>query len=120
MEIGGMPLRDVAAGRVLVVCGGLALTVALVVGVVAGVLAWRGVPFDGARSATGERGVRGAVLQPAPQPDLARARAVREAATRTTAWVDRPAGLARIPVDTAMTLLSERGVRATAASEPSR
>ena len=106
-----MSLRDVAAGRVLLICTGLALVVALVVGGVAGGLAWRSVPFDGARSAAGERGVEGPMLQPAPQSDL----------TRTTAWIDRDAGVARIPVETAMTLMAERGLRAAAAgSEPRR
>jgi hypothetical protein len=116
-----MSLRDVAAGRVLLICTGLALVVALVVGGVAGGLAWRSVPFDGARSAAGERGVEGPMLQPAPQSDLTRARAAREASTRTTAWIDRDAGVARIPVETAMTLMAERGLRAAAAgSEPRR
>lgn len=116
-----MPLRDVATPRVLAVVGGLGVTVALVVaGVVAG-LASGGVPFDGARSADGESGVRGPALQPAPQRDLARERVAAQAAIDTTAWVDRRAGLARIPVDTAMTLLAERGLRASpAASEPKR
>jgi hypothetical protein len=47
-------------------------------------------------------------LQSAPQLDLAAYNAEKARLTNGTAWVDRPGGIARIPVDDAMQLLVTR------------
>lgn len=115
-----MPFRDVAIGRVLGMAAGIAATVLVVVAFVVGQLAWRGVPLDGARSPAPPLRAQGLHLQPAPQPDLARARARDAAALRETGWVDRGAGIARIPVADAMTLMAERGLRAAPVASGAR
>ena len=51
------------------------------------------------------------LLQPAPQPDRAAYLAEKRRATSTYGWVDRKAGIARIPVDEAMKLMAEKGKR---------
>ena len=47
--------------------------------------------------------------------DMARLRAQEEAVLSTYDWVDRGAGIVRIPIDQAMRLLVERGAKAPAA-----
>jgi hypothetical protein len=48
-------------------------------------------------------------LQSAPRDDLSAFRAQEETILNRWAWVDRPAGIAQIPIDQAMTLLAVRG-----------
>lgn len=50
-------------------------------------------------------------LQSDPAADMAAFRARQEASLRSYGWVDKQAGIARIPVDRAMHLLVERGLR---------
>ena len=48
------------------------------------------------------------LLQPAPQPDRAAYFEEKRRATGTYGWVDRQAGIARIPLDEAMKLTAAR------------
>jgi hypothetical protein len=50
------------------------------------------------------------LLQPAPQPDRAGYFAEKRRLLDSYGWVDRQAGIARIPLDEAMKLLAARGV----------
>jgi len=56
-------------------------------------------PFEGARP----------LLQSAPQPERVDYFAEKRSVTEGYGWVDRKAGIARIPVGEAMTLLAARG-----------
>ncbi|MGX2040422.1 hypothetical protein ACWJKU_09865 [Methylocaldum sp. MU1018] len=51
----------------------------------------------------------GPPLQIAPALDLQALRAREERLLRSTEWIDRSAGIARIPVEDAMTLIARRG-----------
>jgi hypothetical protein len=51
-------------------------------------------------------------LQVAPAQELQQMRAAEEALLHSYGWVDQTAGIVRIPVDRAMTLLVERGLPA--------
>jgi hypothetical protein len=57
-------------------------------------------------------------LQIAPREDLAALRAKEDAILRSYGWVDRNAGVVRIPIDRAMELTLERGLPAR--QEPRR
>jgi hypothetical protein len=60
--------------------------------------------------------VPGPLLQTAPQDELARLRIEQQRRLDTAGWVDRPAGIVRIPVADAMVLVAAgRGVRPPAA-----
>jgi len=60
------------------------------------------------------------LLQPAPQPDRAAYFADQRRLLDSHGWVDRQAGIARIPLDDAMKLLAARGIAPprTAADQP--
>jgi hypothetical protein len=61
------------------------------------------------------------LLQPAPQPDRVRYMQDKRHLLDSYGWVDRQAGIARIPLDEAMRLLAARGgvaPAAPAAGEP--
>jgi hypothetical protein len=49
-------------------------------------------------------------LEPFPLAPVQRLRAQEDAILTTYGWVDRKAGVARIPVDRAMEILAERGL----------
>jgi len=51
------------------------------------------------------------LLQPAPQPDRAAYLEEKRRVTGTYGWVDREAGIARIPLDEAMRLMAAKGAR---------
>lgn len=51
------------------------------------------------------------LLQPAPQPDRAAYFEEKRRATQAYGWVDREAGIARIPLDEAMKLMAAKGAR---------
>jgi hypothetical protein len=51
------------------------------------------------------------LLQPAPQPDRAAYFEEKRRVTGTYGWVDREAGIARIPLDEAMKLMAAKGAR---------
>ena len=112
-----MTIHDVSVRRI-VFAGALILgTVALVVGVIVAELSSWDVPFDGARSAAHVLGFEGPALESAPQPDLRRYRAEKQALLEKTGWVDRSAGIARIPIEAAMALMSAHGTRAAPTDE---
>ena len=56
------------------------------------------------------------LLQPAPQPDRVDYFAEKRRLTGSYGWVDRQAGIARIPLDEAMRLLAARGGAAVPAA----
>lgn len=51
------------------------------------------------------------LLQPAPQPDRAAYFEEKRRATGTYGWVDRHAGIARIPLDEAMKVMAAQGAQ---------
>ena len=51
-------------------------------------------------------------LQVAPAQELQQMRAAEEALLHSYGWVDQAAGIVRLPIDRAMTLLAERGLPA--------
>ncbi|MDB5351493.1 MAG: hypothetical protein JWN86_2740 [Planctomycetota bacterium] len=53
-----------------------------------------------------------------PRADLARLRDRERSILNSYGWVDREAGVARIPIDRAMTLLAQRGVPTGRTSPP--
>jgi len=52
-------------------------------------------------------------LQPSPTADMEAMRAEEEGILGRYGWVDRPAGIGRIPVDRAIDILAETGLRPT-------
>lgn len=50
-------------------------------------------------------------LQVSPMQDLQRMRAIEDAQLRNYGWIDRQAGIAAIPIERAMELLAERGLK---------
>jgi hypothetical protein len=54
---------------------------------------------------------RAPLLQPAPQPERAAYFEEKRRATQTYGWVDRQAGITRIPLDEAMKLMAAKGAR---------
>ena len=59
-------------------------------------------------------------LQTQPREDLRELRAQEDAILTTFGWVDRNAGIVRIPVDQAMKMVVERGLPSRPGSEPKR
>jgi hypothetical protein len=59
-------------------------------------------------------------LQADPRGDLIRFRQAEDHVLTSYGWVDRNAGIVRIPIDRAMKLTVERGLPARAAGEPGR
>jgi hypothetical protein len=59
-------------------------------------------------------------LQTNPRQDLADLRAREDALLGSYEWVDKRAGIARIPIDEAMKLVVQRGLPARSASETPR
>jgi hypothetical protein len=111
-----MPTDDISVRRIVVAGALIAGTVALVVGVVVAGLTFWDLPLAGPRRADYALGEPAPALESAPQPELRRYRDYKQKLLTTSAWVDRGAGIARIPIATAMTLLSEQGLRAAAAA----
>ncbi len=67
--------------------------------------------------------IEGPTLQSAPRPDLASYRAEKARILSTSAWVDAPNGIVRIPIESAMKLLVEQQQQqggAAAAPTPAR
>jgi hypothetical protein len=59
-------------------------------------------------------------LQTDPHGDLLRLRESEDQTLTTYGWVDRNAGIVRIPIEQAMKLTVERGLPSRPATEPSR
>jgi hypothetical protein len=107
---------DISVRHILIAGALIAGTVALVVGVVVAGLRHWDLPLAGPRRADYALHEPTPSLESAPQPGLRRYRDEKRKLLTTSAWVDRNAGIARIPIATAMTLLSEQGLRAGAAA----
>lgn len=104
-----MPIHDIAAGRIAIVGGAIAATVAAVVIAVFLLLnAWgMPAPTDRVRLPP-PSSVETPALQSAPQLDLAQYRAEKQRVLESGAWVDAKRGIARIPIATAMDLLAQQ------------
>jgi hypothetical protein len=75
-------------------------------------LAWWGVPAGAARvNAQHAPAGDGAGLRSAPQQDLAAYRAAKERRLHGFGWVDAQHGIAHIPIEEAMALMSAEGTR---------
>lgn len=114
---GGYERRDMSLRLVAMFLVGLTLAVALVL-----LLMWWLFDYLGARAARLDVPPSPLAqtrqifpeprLQVNPRQDLQALRAAEDAALGNYGWVDRTAGVVRIPVDRAMTLLTERGLPA--------
>ncbi len=112
---GGYERRDMSLRLVGTFLGGLTLAVALVL-----LLMWWLFDYFSARAARLDAPPSPLAearqifptprLQVTPQQDLQAIRAAEDAALESYAWVDRQAGVARIPIDRAMGLLADRGL----------
>jgi len=86
---------------------GLAATIALAIGAVFLLLRhWHAAPGGAPSDAAALAQVPAPRLQPAPQEDMAWMRAEQRREMDTVGWVDREAGIARIPVADAMDLVA--------------
>ena len=99
----------VDARRICVAAGGLVGVIALCI--VASLLlvpayahVYKRAP---ARAAQALPATRGVPLQPDPEADLAHFRAEKQALLEGYAWVDRPQGIARIPIEDAMRIIAQ-------------
>jgi hypothetical protein len=112
-----MPIHrhDVDARRVVIGGVMIAAAVAAVVGAIVFGLHRADVPLDGARDARPDGIDAGVALESAPQLDLQRERAAQRLRLQSAGWVDQSAGIAHIPIDDAIALLGERGLRAVPA-----
>ncbi|HSC64202.1 MAG TPA: hypothetical protein VLD35_11235 [Caldimonas sp.] len=111
-----MPPDDVSVRRIVLAGALIAGTVALVVGVIVLILAHWHLPLGGPSSADYAIREPEPALESAPQLDLQRYRQAKQALLTTSAWVDRSAGVDRVPIATAMTLLTDQGLRAASAA----
>ena len=109
--------HDIATRHIAAAGACIAIAVALVVGVIVLALQQAGAPPDGARDPRPDIALEGVPLESAPQPDLQRYLAQKQQRLESAGWVDAPAGIAHVPIDTAMALMSERGLRAVPAPE---
>lgn len=109
------PPHDVALRRVIGAGALIAGTVALAVGAIVLELRSSGVPLGGPAPLEAAARVEGPALESAPQPELQRYRAEKARELEALGWVDARAGIARIPIDSAMRLMAEDGLRAVPA-----
>lgn len=99
---------DIHPRRVLAVAGLILLTLALVAGACWGLLRlWR-MPIGAGPSALSPVQPLAPRLQAAPQDERAAYFAEKERLLHSYGWVDRRAGIARIPIEEAMDLLAGR------------
>jgi len=103
----------VLAGAGLAIAVGIALVIAQILfGYYAVREARRSPPANPLAGAYGRQVPPEPRLQSDPIADLAALRASEDAALHGYGWVDRQAGVARIPIERAMDLLAERGLSA--------
>jgi hypothetical protein len=107
--------HDVDARRVVIAGALIAAAVGTVAATIVFALQRAAVPLDGARDARPDVAVAGVALESAPQLNLQRERAAQRTRLQSAGWIDESAGIAHIPIDDAITLLSERGLRAVPA-----
>ncbi|MEK7409256.1 MAG: hypothetical protein AAB225_29685 [Acidobacteriota bacterium] len=128
--VAGHERRDVEVGRLVLFGVGISLTVALsliAMWLLFGYFASHQPPGSPASPLAGAREIPPAPrLQLTPQADLAQKRRAEDAVLYSYGWIDRSAGIVRIPVDRAIELLAQRGlpvrapVRGPAAAPVSR
>lgn len=113
----GYEQRDARAGWILGIIGCLLITGLLVHFVLAGVMERMEKVPTPTDQWTGTRRLAEAVenksvphLQLAPEEDLQHFRARENGELNTYAWIDRTAGVVRIPIDRAMEMLLQRGL----------
>ncbi len=118
---GGHETRDVRIKPIIVAFVGLALVALLVHVLMYLVLAGftardleEGEAASPLAAAVGRKAPPEPRLQIAPRDDLRRLHAREDALLHGYGWVDRDAGVARIPIERAMALLAERGLPETA------
>jgi hypothetical protein len=113
-----MPLHDVPVRRIVLAGAFIAATVLLVVGVIVLELRAWGVPLDGERGVAAEPTFDGAALESAPQAERQRERDAKQRLLNATGPVDGASGMARIPIATAMALMTQQGLRAATDGPP--
>jgi hypothetical protein len=115
----GHERSDVRAGPIFVAAAGLAVVIGIalvITQILFGYYAVREARHS--PSANPLAGAYGRQAPPAPRlqsdplADLATLRASEDAALRGYGWLDREAGVARIPIERAMDLVAERGLSA--------
>ena len=117
----GYETSDVHTGLVWIVAAGLVVSVALVMVGINLMFAYLHRRDLARQQRTGIDRVTEAVarsraqfpeprLQVAPQVDLAAMRAREDAELNSYGWVDRQAGVVRLPIERAMDLLAQRGL----------
>lgn len=108
----GFETRDVPPARVLAVGVGVAVAVGLIALLLLGLSQMLRVVVEEPRPgplAPVERQVPAPRLQADPALELEEMQARDRLVLESYGWIDREAGIARIPIDRAMTLLVERG-----------
>lgn len=102
---------DIDSGKLLITGVAVAGVLLVVLAGIYGLYAWfdrnAGAPMPGARLATRPAQLT-PHLQSQPGSDLLELRARKRAVLESYGWVDRDAGIARIPIERAMRLLLER------------
>ena len=109
--------HDIATQRIVAAGACIAGAVVLVVGAIVFVLRESGMPLDGRRDVRNDVAIPGPALESAPQPDMQRYRDEKARRLASTGWVDARAGIAHIPIDAAMALMAQRGLRAVPGGE---
>ncbi|MDB6001019.1 MAG: hypothetical protein JWP52_2718 [Rhizobacter sp.] len=108
MSDANVPARTVAIVGVVI-----AVTVACAIGVVVALLHHSQMPLGGDRvppgGSNGWLHIEGATLESAPQQDLKAYLAAKRQRLESTGWVDREQGIAHIPIEAAMGLISRQG-----------
>ena len=111
-----MARADIRVGRIGIVAGALALTIAAAVGVALVLPGLWDVSRGGMTPLAGAVPVPAPVLEAAPQPDLHAYRAEKLQRLHSTGWIDQARGIAHIPIDDAITLLTRANTEPPAAN----
>ncbi|MBO9512612.1 MAG: hypothetical protein J7549_00730 [Variovorax sp.] len=109
-------MPEAPSRRIALLLGGLLACVLVVM--LSVTLAFRPLPRT-PEAAASPAAAPGPRLQSAPQPDLGSYRARKQAELAALGPIENEPGWARIPIDRAMDLMSEHGLRATGAKEAS-
>jgi hypothetical protein len=110
--------RDVSPRAMMLFAGGFILFIAVTLGVLELLF---GTTAHWPSNGKAERGNDvSPALQRTPAQDLARHRAEMEKSLHTLAWVDRKAGIARIPIEDAMRIIAAHGLPEWGAATPAQ
>lgn len=107
---------EVSDRPILIIVGGFLIFVGIAI---AGLLLFVTREAPGALGPRVERQFPQPALQTLPQNDLAHFEASQRSALSGYAWVDRDRGVARIPIDEAMRMITARGEHAYDPLQPS-